>query len=358
MSLETSTYINGLVTSNPTSSDPVSQGDDHIKLIKSTIKNTFPNVTNAVTTTHTEINMLNDATNLATNSTLVKRSSNGSALFNTVSATTLTGTVSTAAQPNITTVGALNAGSISSSFGNINNGSSSIQTTGTITSGKSVIDSITINGSNIGHNSDLDLMTLSNGALNIEGALTANSVTVQGNISLSGTVDSVDIAGLNTALTSGTKSDSRIANILNRVYPVGSVYTSLTQSTSPANLFGGVWSAVGQGRVLMGHGQGTDKNGETYNAVVGAADNVGEYEHTLTNGEMPRHDHVSNRNSQDSFNRLVMDRSDNKNTGSGFDTTADEIASNKGQIIGEEGNDLPHNNQQPHLVVYMWRRVS
>jgi microcystin-dependent protein len=188
--------------------------------------------------------------------------------------------------------------------------------------------------------------------------MTAQSISTVGDISVTGTVDGVDVAGLNTALTSGTKSDSRIANILDKVYPIGSIYMSLTQSTTPANLFGGVWIAVGAGRVLMGHGQGTDKNGDTYSGVVGATDNVGEYKHTLTNGEMPRHDHVPNRNSQDSFNRLVMDKSNNTNTGSGFDTTPNEIALNNGVIIQEEGNDLPHNNQQPHLVVYMWQRDS
>lgn len=56
MSLETATYINGLDVNNPTSGDPKSQGDDHLRLVKSTIKATFPSVTGAVTLTHTQIN--------------------------------------------------------------------------------------------------------------------------------------------------------------------------------------------------------------------------------------------------------------------------------------------------------------
>lgn len=56
MGLETATYINGLVATNPTAGDPVSQGDDHMRLLKSTILATFPNVTGAVTTTHTDLN--------------------------------------------------------------------------------------------------------------------------------------------------------------------------------------------------------------------------------------------------------------------------------------------------------------
>lgn len=56
MGLETGTFISDLNTANPTSGDPKSQGDDHIRLVKSTIKATFPNVTGAVTVTHTDIN--------------------------------------------------------------------------------------------------------------------------------------------------------------------------------------------------------------------------------------------------------------------------------------------------------------
>ena len=37
MGLETATYISQLVATNPTSSDPVSQGDDHLRLIYDTV---------------------------------------------------------------------------------------------------------------------------------------------------------------------------------------------------------------------------------------------------------------------------------------------------------------------------------
>lgn len=43
MPLETATYTSDLVTSNPAASDPLSGADDHIRLIKATLKNTFPN---------------------------------------------------------------------------------------------------------------------------------------------------------------------------------------------------------------------------------------------------------------------------------------------------------------------------
>jgi hypothetical protein len=47
---------------------------------------------------------------------------------------------------NVTTVGALNAGSITSGFGSIDNGASAITTTGTITGGVVTADDITLDG--------------------------------------------------------------------------------------------------------------------------------------------------------------------------------------------------------------------
>lgn len=56
MALETGTFISDLVAANPTGSDALAFADDHLRLIKSTVKATFPNISGAVTKTHTEIN--------------------------------------------------------------------------------------------------------------------------------------------------------------------------------------------------------------------------------------------------------------------------------------------------------------
>jgi len=61
MALETGTYINSLVTANPAATDALSQADEHLRLIKSTIKATFPNLTGAVTATQSDINSGNAA---------------------------------------------------------------------------------------------------------------------------------------------------------------------------------------------------------------------------------------------------------------------------------------------------------
>ena len=62
MALESTTYIDGLVTTNPTGTDPRSQGDDHLRLIKATLRSTFPNVSGAMTATHTELNLIDGYT--------------------------------------------------------------------------------------------------------------------------------------------------------------------------------------------------------------------------------------------------------------------------------------------------------
>lgn len=62
MGLETGTYIDSLVVTNPLGTDAKSAGDDHLRLIKSTLKATFPNITGAVTPTHTELNYLDGVT--------------------------------------------------------------------------------------------------------------------------------------------------------------------------------------------------------------------------------------------------------------------------------------------------------
>ena len=62
MGLETATYIDGLVVTNPLAGDPKNQGDDHLRLLKSTIKTTFPSIAGAVTPTHTELNYVDGVT--------------------------------------------------------------------------------------------------------------------------------------------------------------------------------------------------------------------------------------------------------------------------------------------------------
>ena len=68
MGLETGSTISSFITSNPTSSDPVNQGDDHLRLIKSVLQAQFPGggglgYATAITTTEAELIALHGLTN-------------------------------------------------------------------------------------------------------------------------------------------------------------------------------------------------------------------------------------------------------------------------------------------------------
>jgi hypothetical protein len=81
---------------------------------------------------------------------------------------------------NVTTVGALNSGSITSGFGTIDTGSSTITTTGLITGGSLDIDDVLINGSNIGHTDDTDLLTVASGVLTVAGEVSMTTLDIGG----------------------------------------------------------------------------------------------------------------------------------------------------------------------------------
>ena len=80
----------------------------------------------------------------------------------------------------ITSTGALNAGSITSGFGNIDTGSSTITTTGLISGGSLDIDNVLINGTTIGHTDDTDLITLANGVVTVAGEVSMTTLDIGG----------------------------------------------------------------------------------------------------------------------------------------------------------------------------------
>ena len=89
------------------------------------------------------------------------------------------------AMPNLvttaaTTVGALDSGSITSGFGNIDTGSSTITTTGLITGGSLDIDDVVINGTTIGHTDDTDLITLADGIVTVAGEISVTTLDIGG----------------------------------------------------------------------------------------------------------------------------------------------------------------------------------
>jgi len=90
------------------------------------------------------------------------------------------GASATAGSSSIVTTGALDAGSITSGFGTINNGASAITTTGLISGGSLDIDDVVINGSTIGHTDDTDLITVADGIATVAGEISVTTLDIGG----------------------------------------------------------------------------------------------------------------------------------------------------------------------------------
>lgn len=130
-----------------------------------------------------------------------------------------------------------------------------------------------------------------------------------------------------------------IANILNSVYPVGSIYTSVSNA-NPGLTFGGTWVAFGAGKTLVG----VDTSDADFNTVQKTG---GEKTHTLTIAEMPSHNHdkLKLRWSTSTGANAVYG-SNGSGSGSEYDSQA------------YQGGGQPHNNLQPYITVYFWVRVN
>ena len=81
------------------------------------------------------------------------------------------------------------------------------------------------------------------------------------------------------ALSNFYTSGSLVSDLLNKVYPVGSIYMSVV-NVSPASFLGGTWQAIEQGRMLMAAGSSWQAGTTGGNAY-----------HTLTIAELPAHNH-------------------------------------------------------------------
>jgi hypothetical protein len=147
------------------------------------------NVLDGITSTTAELNIIDGDTSATSttvadadrvvmndNGTMVQVAVTDLAAYFDDEITAMPNLVTTAA----TTVGALNSGSITSGFGTIDTGSSTITTTGLITGGSLDIDDVLINGSNIGHTDDTDLITLANGVVTVAGEISVTTLDIGG----------------------------------------------------------------------------------------------------------------------------------------------------------------------------------
>lgn len=122
------------------------------------------------------------------------------------------------------------------------------------------------------------------------GAITASSARdnlgAQSKV-LYGTSAPSDSTGSNGDMYIALESGDFKKDIVDLIYPVGSIYISMN-STNPSTLFGGTWEAFGQGRVLIGAGTGNDGN---TSLSFPAGFTGGEYKHYLVKSEIPSHSH-------------------------------------------------------------------
>jgi hypothetical protein len=79
MTVEAVTYISDLNATYPAAGDSRSEGDDHIRNLKTGIKATFPNVSGAVTPTHTELNYVDGVTSAIQTQLNAKQTASGPA---------------------------------------------------------------------------------------------------------------------------------------------------------------------------------------------------------------------------------------------------------------------------------------
>lgn len=140
--------------------------------------------------------------------------------------------------------------------------------------------------------------------------------------------------------------------VLDNVYPVGSIYMSVNAS-NPGTLFGGTWEQI-QGKFLLG------MSSEYPAGSIG-----GEATHTLTEAEMPRHNHKfaaiagSDGNVFSDFPQQAQINAPGTAYPSHPALTKGADWSSRGGItIQTVGGSGSHNNMPPYLSIYIWKRTA
>lgn len=129
---------------------------------------------------------------------------------------------------------------------------------------------------------------------------------------------------------------------IDTVYPIGSIYMSVN-STNPGSLFGGTWTAWGSGRVPVG----IDTNDTDFDTVE---ETGGEKTHTLVSNELPK--------ITPTFNQTISKAPYGMSTGSAYSEGIYTAGVGTNLTINEIGGDQAHNNLQPYITCYMWKRIS
>lgn len=159
--------------------------------------------------------------------------------------------------------------------------------------------------------------------------------------------------------------DTLFTSLSNRLYPVGSIYTNANVDTNPATLLGfGTWERYGQGRVLVSQNSADTE-------FTSAGQIGGEKAVTLNVGQMPTHRHEGtttvNGNHAHTYsivrNTIVAPFGNNGRVAWEGYREEGRVTSGSGShnhdfATNDKGNNQAHNNLQPYIVVYIWRRTA
>lgn len=180
----------------------------------------------------------------------------------------------------------------------------------------------------------------------------ANTLTINGNLAINSVKESTSSTKL--LVNDGSNVMYReLSKILSVIYPVGAVYITYN-NINPSTFLGGTWERFGQGRTLIGEGTGSD--GST-SMTFTANGEGGTYAETLTTDQIPSHNH-----------RVSLMRASTE--ASGYGLTQVPPFSNRVIVAGDDSNDsrrsqstytgggAPHNNVQPYITVYFWKRTK
>jgi hypothetical protein len=167
----------------------------------------------------------------------------------------------------------------------------------------------------------------------------------------------IDIAAIKTLITD-TVNDAVLAT-KQVIFPVGSIYISMTDSRNPAEILGfGTWEALPAGHSLVAVGTATETHGDTTKTFTfEAGKTYGEFEHQLTVGELPSlYGHFPGAITV-SFEHDCKGIVQGEDLGVTHSVTLNADGNRWGFKISF-GNDGAHNNLTPSTATYIWRRSS
>ena len=143
-----------------------------------------------------------------------------------------------------------------------------------------------------------------------------------------------------------TAADIGTSAIFLASHPVGSLFET-TVSTNPGTLYGGTWAAWGGGRTPVG----VNTADTSFNTVEKTG---GEKMHTLTIAEMPSHTHdIKMRRNEDYSKVFLSDYYGDPAGGTGF-----QMEIQMDMYVPYTGGGQAHNNLQPYITCYIWKRTT